>query len=144
VGPRHPSRAQGLSGLKRALRLAFFPRNLQAEGSGQTDPILHPAKACDLPAFLVLYRDLVPDDALISRALAGDIFDKLRSYEGSAIFVAVLGGEMAASCTVSDIHAPLIFAFRAVVRSSSGGFERLRAHRGVPDVLIVMPFCACA
>ena len=46
--------------------------------------------------------------------------------------------------TVSDGHAPLIFAFRPVVRSSSGGFERLRAHRGVPDVLIVMPFCACA
>ena len=41
-------------------------------------------------------------------------------------------------------HALLIFAFRPVVRSSSGGFERLRAHRGIPDGLIVMPFCACA
>jgi hypothetical protein len=36
------------------------------------------------------------------------------------------------------------FALRSVVRSIPGGFERLRAHRGVPDVLIVMPFCACA
>ncbi len=45
---------------------------------------------------------------------------------------------------VSDGHAPLIFALRSVVRSNPGGFERLRAHRGVPDVLIVMPFCACA
>ena len=45
---------------------------------------------------------------------------------------------------VSDGHAPLIFALRSVVRSIPCGFERLRAHRGVPDVLIVMPFCACA
>ena len=45
---------------------------------------------------------------------------------------------------VSDGRAPLIFALLSMVRSIPCGFERLRAHRRVPDVLIVMPFCAWA
>ena len=65
-----------------------------------TDLIIRAAEPADLPALQVLYRHLFPDDAPCPDDKAAVILEKLRRFEGSAILLGFLGGDLVASCTV--------------------------------------------
>jgi GNAT superfamily N-acetyltransferase len=62
--------------------------------------VIRTAEPADLPALQDLYRHLFPDDAPCPNAKAADILDKLRSFEGSAVLIGLLGNDLVASCTV--------------------------------------------
>ncbi|MDQ6433131.1 GNAT family N-acetyltransferase [Mesorhizobium sp. LHD-90] len=54
----------------------------------------------DLLALLGLYRQLIPDDPELSLDAARDIFRRLGTYPGSAIFLGSVGDVLAATCTL--------------------------------------------
>ena len=54
----------------------------------------------DLTGLLALYRDLTPGDPPLSYEAASAILDRFARYEGSAILVGEVAGELVASCTL--------------------------------------------
>lgn len=54
----------------------------------------------DLPALLVLYRQLHPDDGTVPLAEASDILTQVLLYPGSAIFVGLGDDAVVATCTL--------------------------------------------
>lgn len=64
--------------------------------------ILHirPAVHADIFGLLDLYRHLHPGDPRPGAAAAGRAFDRFMAYDGSAIFVGDMNGELVASCTL--------------------------------------------
>jgi GNAT superfamily N-acetyltransferase len=65
-----------------------------------TDLVIRAAEQADLPALQDLYRHLLPEDARCPDGKAAEILGKLRSFEGSAILIGLLGADLVASCTV--------------------------------------------
>ena len=65
-----------------------------------TDLVIRAAEPADLPALQGLYRHLIPEDECCPDDKAAEILEKLRRFEGSAILLGFLGGDLVASCTV--------------------------------------------
>ncbi len=54
----------------------------------------------DLPSLLALYRQLHPDDATMSPAVASNNLAQLLRYPGSAIFLGLRDGAVVTTCTL--------------------------------------------
>lgn len=65
-----------------------------------TDLVIRAAEPADLPALQDLYRHLTRDDAPCPDDMGAEILEKLRSFEGSAVLIGLIGTRLVASCTV--------------------------------------------
>jgi GNAT superfamily N-acetyltransferase len=65
-----------------------------------TELVIRPAEKADLPALQDLYRHLLPEDQRCPDGKAAGILESLRSFEGSAVLIGLLGSDIVASCTV--------------------------------------------
>lgn len=59
-------------------------------------------RACreDLPELVQLYRHLVPDDVPVSNERAEEIWERFSHYGDSGIFLGLIDGRQAATCTL--------------------------------------------
>ncbi|MCR4524082.1 MULTISPECIES: GNAT family N-acetyltransferase [Bosea] len=65
-----------------------------------TELVIRAAEQADLPALQDLYRHLLPEDERCPDGKAAAILENLRSFEGSAVLIGLLGNDLVASCTV--------------------------------------------
>lgn len=65
-----------------------------------SDLVIRVAERRDLGALLKLYPYLNPDDPTVPLARAEEVWDQFLRYPGSAIFLGLVGDEIATTCTL--------------------------------------------
>ena len=84
---------------------AGYPQDMGLPGIGAgvmlcPMSVIRTATADDLPGLLALYQHLSPGDAAPDHAQSQAIFARFLRYEGSAIWLAEVAGQVVASCTL--------------------------------------------